>query len=403
MMRRILSIATALMLVCTLPVSVLAAEWNLAIGDITVSFDDNGKQIVSQTNGERKCDDNLIIRSNGETSNTITVKDTGDNTANITIQDVSIHSGYKSGIDVVGDSNMNLNVKGENAITAVGHKSGIRVSSGSLTITGYGKLHVTNTDGDSEDGAGAAIGSDSHENMSGDITINGAVNVDANSNLGAAIGSGVDGGMSGNITIEGNAKVNAVTMSAGAAIGSGYYGEVTEEGSITICGNSKVTITTNSNYFGQIGASIGSGSQGDMNGTIQIGDKTTLNLNGGTIGAGTKGKMNGRSSVPVGTATESASLFRVVDKDEKNLPFTENRNDIVLTIHCDRDYATLLAKSENLKALKAQGTQTIVFETENVTSIFAIEDIPGTGTLRLTHDGETVTFTLETDISEVLK
>lgn len=414
MMRKVLSVAMALLLVCAMPLSVLADEWDLAVGDITVSVNESGTQNVEQNAASRE-DSNPTISSGSQTSNTITVSTAEGQTANITIDNVNINADSGNGIDV-GDSNLNLTVKGENTINTSGtNDAAIHVSSGDLTITGDGKLDVTSV----EDAA--AIGSDNGENMSGDITIQGKATVNATSgDDGAGIGSGYEGEMSGNITIQGDATVNAESDDDGAGIGSGYYGKMS--GDITIRGNSKVT-TTNGEYDykdeGGIvtGASIGSGGWGVANGTIRIGSNATLTMNGGTgIGAGTHGELGEKFAViyfEEATAGEASAenetarpLYRVVDKDEKDLPYTETRKDGVLTVHCDRELATFLAKTADLRTLKSQGIHTIVFETEDATSTFALEDLlkEGTGTCRLTHDGKTVTFMLDdADISDILK
>lgn len=480
MKRKILSVAMALLLVCAMPLSVMADEWDLAQGDITVSVTESGTQNVAQ-NAVSKEDSNPTISSSSQTSNTITVETKGDTTANITIDNVNINTNSGSGIDV-GDSNLNLTVSGTNTVeTNDFNAAGIHVSSGDLTITGDGQLDVT-ADGYYSAGIGSGLGGD----MSGSITIQEDATVNAtSSDGGAGIGSGCDGEMSGSITIQGNATVSATSKDGGAGIGSGYHGDmsgnitisgnadVTAEGeysaaigsggrsevsgnitiegnttvkaenaddsavigsgyngdmsgNITLQGNAQITTTNGTFDYGytegpHTGPAVGSGSGGDMNGTIRIGSNVTLTMNGGTgIGVGTVGKLGEKSAIiyfeeadEAATAGDTSaenetarSLYRVVDKDEKDLPYTETRKDGVLTIHCDRELATVLAKTADLQTLQSHGIHTIVFETENATSTFALEDLlkKGTGTCRLTHDGKTVTFTLgEQDISDILK
>ena len=83
------------------------------------------------------------------------------------------------------------------------------------------------------------------------------------------------------------------------------------------------------------------------------------------------------------------------------------RKDGVLTITVDADCASLTGSFSGMKTLKAQGIDTIVFATKGATSTFAIADLLAQGGdgYTLTHDGETVTFTLSngTDISKILK
>ena len=81
----------------------------------------------------------------------------------------------------------------------------------------------------------------------------------------------------------------------------------------------------------------------------------------------------------------------------------------MLTITVDADFATLTGSFSGMKTLQEQGIDTIVFETNSASSTFALSDLLAQGstgdTYQLTHDGETVTFTLGsgTDISKLLK
>ena len=81
----------------------------------------------------------------------------------------------------------------------------------------------------------------------------------------------------------------------------------------------------------------------------------------------------------------------------------------MLTITVDADFATLTGSTSGLKTLRAQGVDTIVFETNGATSTFAIADLLAGMTAgdsySLTHDGDKVTFTLSSgeDIGKILK
>ena len=71
--KRLLSLALALLLAISLPLSVAAQEYDLVNGDITVSADDSG-QYVSQgdTQNELQTSD-TVISSSSTTDNTITI------------------------------------------------------------------------------------------------------------------------------------------------------------------------------------------------------------------------------------------------------------------------------------------------------------------------------------------
>lgn len=337
--KRLLSLALALLLAISLPLSVAAQEYDLVNGDITVSADDSG-QYVSQgdTQNELQTSD-TVISSSSTTDNTITISTSEGAEADITIKDLDVSTNGETAIDV-GSSNATIHVEGENHIdsgTTQSDASLIHVSDGSLNLTSEtgGELELINQESD-----GAVIGSDKDEEFSGSITIDGDIDLSAGASLGigngAAIGSGADGDftgdvtiageanvdaiaqddgagigsgskgeMSGSITIAGDANVAAASADEGAGIGSGYDGDMSETGSITIRGDANVTAIS-----GDDGAGIGSGSDANMAGTIEILDNAAVNAgsddHGAGIGSGLRGEMSGDITIG-GSAQVTAS------------------------------------------------------------------------------------------------
>ena len=106
---------------------------------------------------------------------------------------------------------------------------------------------------------------------------------------------------------------------------------------------------------------------------------------------------------------QTESLYRVIGQDGKAISCKAEQNGGVLTITVEADFATLTGGLSGMKTLKAQGVETVVFVTNGATSTFAIEDLLAQGasgdSYTLTHDGQTVTFTLGngTDIGKILK
>ena len=330
-MRRLISAIIALLLVVNLSVTAFAAEWYLENGDITVSAGDGG-QTVSQGGGAAVADDAPVIKQRDSataTDSTITIKTTGDATANVTIEDVNIRS--KGDAIDVGSSSANITLEGDNKIYSE-TGSALHVSDGHVTITGSGSLEAEIGDNNGNENDNAIIGSHEDEDMSGKIHITGSATVttkdDGEDDIygdGAGIGSGEDGNMSGAITIDGNAKVNAFSQENGAGIGSGDDGDMS--GSITISGNAQVTagsgwdgagigagdsasdpqksemsgtITIDGNakvtaWSEDGGAGIGSGEDGDVSGTITIGGSAQVTAgsddDGAGIGAGDEGSI----------------------------------------------------------------------------------------------------------------
>ena len=299
-MRRLISAIIALLLVVNLSVTAFAAEWYLEDGDITVSAGDSG-QTVSQGSSTGVADNAPVIKqhdSSKTTDSTITIKTTGDATANVTIQDINISSNGDA-IDV-GSSSANITLEGDNKIFSESG-SALHVSDGDVTITGSGSLKAEIGDNKDNYNDNAKIGSHEDEDMSGNIHITGSATVTTEDDEeddfrgdGAGIGSGEDGNMSGSITISGNAQVTAGSGWDGAGIGAGesaydpQKGEMS--GTITIGGNAKVTA-----WSEEDGTGIGSGDDGDVSGTIIIGGSAQVTAgsddDGAGIGAGTYGSI----------------------------------------------------------------------------------------------------------------
>ena len=117
--------------------------------------------------------------------------------------------------------------------------------------------------------------------------------------------------------------------------------------------------------------------------------------------------------VPEGKSDDADTLqnplYRVTDKDGKDIAYTAEQKDGVLTVTVDADFAVLTGKLSGIGTLKAQGVEKIVFVTKDATSAFRLADLLEKGaageTYKLTHDGKTAAFTAggqQTDISDIL-
>ena len=103
------------------------------------------------------------------------------------------------------------------------------------------------------------------------------------------------------------------------------------------------------------------------------------------------------------------SLYRVVDKDGKEIVFHTAQKDGVLAIATDSDFAMLTGKMEDIETLRNQGVSRIIFATKGRTSTFLLSDLLEKRvhgeTWSLIHDGETVAFIAvekKMDISSIL-
>ena len=276
---------SALLIAAFLPLSVLADEYDLNEGSVTVSTskgaDGSTQQDVSHK-GTTKPDSNPTITSKGQqTGNTVIINAGAGTTANVTIKDANISaSSGKAAIKTGGEGNVNLNVEGTNTVSSGSNYAGVeKANAGNLTIgseSGSGEL----TANGGEYGAGIGGGDAQSGN---DITITGG-EIIAN---GGGYGAGIGGGWYGNgsdITISGG-EVTANGGRFAAGIGGGWSGNGSD---ITISGGE---VTANG---GEAGAGIGGGylhSGNDI--TISGGE---VNATGGTTGAGIGGGFNGDAS-----------------------------------------------------------------------------------------------------------
>ena len=115
-------------------------------------------------------------------------------------------------------------------------------------------------------------------------------------------------------------------------------------------------------------------------------------------------KLTGNTAETAVEARQEA--YWVSGADGRSLSYQSQVKDGVLTVTVQADTASLRGTTGSLRQLEAQGITGIRFVTKRAQSDFTLSDLltSGTGSFTLTHDGETVTFTLaEKDISGILK
>ena len=282
-MKKIMTRLLSLVLLGTfIPSFVLADNWDLDKGDITVSATVES-QTVSQAGGSPTVDNNPVITSSsGTTGNTVTITAEKNATANVTLENVNIDTGATGGaaITTSGEGNVNIELDGTNTVQSGENHAGVeKKDNGTLTITDENKDGSLTANG----GAwGAGIGGARNENVS-NIAIEGG-KVEATGGFeGAGIGGGA-GGSGSNITIS-DGKVTATGGGGGAGIGGGQGGtgsDIAIEG-----GNVEAT-------GGYSGAGIGGGEgTWGVNITISDGEVTAT---GGGAGAGIGGGYAGLGS-----------------------------------------------------------------------------------------------------------
>ena len=278
-MKKIMTRLLSLVLLGTfIPSFVLAADWDLDKGDITVSATVES-QTVSQAGGSPTVDHNPVITSSGTTNNTVTITAEKNATANVTLENVNIDTGTTGGaaITTSGEGNVNIELDGTNTVQSGENHAGVeKKGDGTLTITDENKDGSLTATGGTW---GAGIGGARNENVS-NIAIEGG-KVEATGGFeGAGIGGG-QGGSGSNITIS-DGKVTATGGGGGAGIGGGHAGI----GSDIAIEGGKVEATG-----GYSGAGIGGG-EGTWGSNITISDGE-VTATGGGAGAGIGGGYAG--------------------------------------------------------------------------------------------------------------
>ena len=289
--RKIVSTLLALLLLASLPVSALAAEWDIGKGDITVNAGSGGQTVTQGSQVDVPDDAPVITGSSDEHS--VTINAEKDQTANVTLSGVNIDTSTedKAAVSTNGEGNVSIELDGENTLKSdEGHAGLEKNNDGNLTIQDKDKDGYLNAKG-GQDGAGIGGGS---SGAGSDITITGGKVTARGGNYGAGIGGGAYGNGS-DITVTGG-EVTANSGNYGAGIGGGGWGN---GNNISISGG-KVTATG-----GTFAAGIGGGMHRDGNDiTISGGEVSAA---GGRCGAGIGGGLDARGSGDV-TVSGDAKL-----------------------------------------------------------------------------------------------
>ena len=271
--RIIVSTLLALLLLVSMPVSALAATWDIGKGDITVNAESGG-QTVRQGGGAAVPDSAPVITGTSK-ENTLTINAESGQTASVTLSGVNIdvRDKGKAAVSTTGEGNVSIELNGESTLRSGYEHAGLEKNNGgSLTIADEDKNGKLTAWGEQQ---GAGIGGGSGKDGSNIFITGGGVNA-----IGGLAAAGIGGGLGGNgsnITISGG-KVGATNGLNGAGIGGGQHGSGSN---ITISGGEVNAIG------GKSGAGIGGGHTGDGSDiTISGGE---VSASGGESGAGIGG------------------------------------------------------------------------------------------------------------------
>lgn len=276
--RIIVSTLLALLLLVSMPMSALAATWDISKGDITVNAESGG-QTVRQGGGAAVPDSAPVITGTSKENN-VTINAESGQTASVTLSGVNIdvRDKGKAAVSTAGEGNVSIELNGGSTLRSGYEHAGLEKNNGgSLTIADEDKNGKLTAWGEQQ---GAGIGGGSGKDGSNIFITGGRVNA-----IGGLAAAGIGGGLGGNgsnITISGG-KVGATNGLNGAGIGGGQHGSGSN---ITISGGEVNAIGGNS------GAGIGGGHTGDGSDIIISGGE--VNASGGENGAGIGGGVYGK-------------------------------------------------------------------------------------------------------------
>ncbi len=412
-------ILTAAMLT-TFTAPAFAGTWYIEDGNITVKAGKTeGTNKVSQgETTDEKDTDTVITNRDKDTasSHTVTINANGKNDkVEVTLKDVNIEA--NSGPALTSKGDVTLTLKGENHLTGGngGRYGGSGITSnGSLTITGGENDSLTAQGGSSADGGSGSYGGDGIGSSSGGVTISGGT-------VNAAGGSGSYGGNGiysrSSLTISGG-TVNATGRDGKDGYGGG--GIWSGSGGLTISGG---TVTANGGNGGNGGDGICS-SGIDLSGSLELtakagspsgrvlsqnGDELDLNTIKDKLGPGAKvtttdanGKVNqvsiprpvesekpvipeeSSSSSDDGSATPSAPAsplpgLTVTDKDGQRISYTSTQSGNTLTVCVGRFTASFRISLAALRQLRAEGIETITFQTVLCSTTLSVDELLAMG------------------------
>ena len=405
---------------------------SVTLSGVNIDVRDKGKAAVSTT-GEG----NVSIELNGDN----------------TLKSGKGHAGLEKkngGKLTIADEDKNGKLTAEGGKYGAGIGGGDQGAGSGITITG-GEIKATGGQYGAGIGGGKGDGSD--------ITISGGEVNATGGTSGAGIGggeygigkdiiitggevnatggrfsAGIGGGSRGtgsDITISGG-EVNASGGVNGAGIGGGLRSKGKD---ITVSGDTKLKVQGgDEDHYDGAGAGIGDGGSNAYETKI-LGaevepDTSGLTTNGSIAyyAPGADMENDKPTSITFGTSSQpekpiepavpeqpeaergmDAPLYRVTDKDGRDIVYTAERKDGVLTVNVDEDFAILTGRLSGIRTLKVQGVEKIIFVTKGAASAFLLSDLLEKGesgdTYKLTHDGKAVTFTLGekmTDVSAIL-
>ena len=359
----------------------------------------------------------------------------GTGTVEITGGEINATGGYLgAGIGGGCNGSGNVTISG-GTITAAGSDGAAGIGGGyynGATVTITGDAVIKNASSTKYGaGIGGGNGSDGNVTISGNAKIENATGSYGAAGIGGGAFSSPDKIGNGNVVIKDNAKIGTVTGGTfGAGIGGGADAENDEDdgngnqisiksnesGAPTVNATGGVSDVDNAGETIPGGAGIGSG-VGDATAEITIEGKVTIvakagesnaaigDMNGEQVFTGLDGSITRYDSegndttlptdpgypVPADTSSSGGgsagasvqeSVFPgliVTDKDGQRISYTSIRGNNVLSLRVGRFTASLHASLSTLRQLRAEGIDTITFQTILCSTTLSVDELLAMG------------------------
>ena len=434
-------ILTAAMLT-TLAAPAFAGTWYIEDGNITISAGtEAGTNKVEQA-GKDTVDndkDTIITNQNKDkaSSNTVTI-DAGSDKVEVTLKDVNIDtsSRNKAAVSVTGSGNTTIKLDGDNHLTGgngiysnsigsltisggtvkaaggdgsdggsgISSSSGVTVSDGTVTANGGNSTGSYGSGGDGirsdggvtiSGGTVTAAGGDSKDGYGGDgIRSGGGVTISGNT-VNAAGGNGGNVGGYGICSFDRVAISGGTVEAAGGDSKDGYGGDGIYSNDIDLSGSLELTAkagSPNGKALSQKGSELvldtikdklGPGAKvtaTDADGKVidQVPIPRPVEPEGPVIPEESSSSSGGGSAAPSAPVSPLPGLT-VTDKDGQRISYTSTQSGNALTVCVGRLTASFRISLAALRQLRAEGIETITFQTILCSTTLSVDELLAMG------------------------
>ena len=357
-------------------------------GDITVKAGDTkGTNKVSQGESTDVPDTDTVItnREKNASSHTVTIETNDKNDkVEVTLKDVNIDTSSRkeAAVSVTGEGDTNIKLDGDNALKSDIYRSGI-YGSGSVTISGGSTVTANGGNGTISGGDGIC--------SNGGVTISGGSTVTANGGNGGSLVGG-DGIRSG-----GGLTVSDGTVTAKGGNGDskdGYGGDGIHSNDIDLSGSLELTAkagSPNGKALLQAGHELDLDTIKDK---LDPGAKVTVTDADGKVNQvsiprpvepeepvipeESSSSSDGGSATPSTPASPLPGLT-VTDKSGAVISYTSTQSGNTLTVCVGRFTASFRISLAALRPLRAEGIETITFQTILCSTTLSVDELLAMG------------------------